>query len=62
MTQPFIHPSFEDDLNDLIDDWLDDEDVEDIVAALLAKVDEMQAAPQIATEEERIDVEESKED
>jgi hypothetical protein len=52
--------TFEEALDDLIDDWLEDEDPEDIVAALLAKVDAMQVAPEIATSEERIDVQEEK--
>jgi hypothetical protein len=52
--------TFEEALDDLIDDWLEDEDPEDIVAALLAKVDAMQVVPEIATSEERIDVQEEK--
>ena len=55
------YPTFEDALDDLVEDWLEDEEVDDITAALLAKVEELQAAPIISTEETRIDVQETEE-
>jgi len=56
-----VYPTFEDALDDLVEDWLEDEEVDDITAALLAKVEELQAAPIISTEETRIDVQETEE-
>jgi hypothetical protein len=47
--------TFEEALDDLIADWLEDEDEADIVAALLAKVDEMKIAPEIAVDETKVD-------
>lgn len=47
--------AFEEALDDLIEDWLEDESEEDIAAALLAKVDEMQVAPEIAVDETKVD-------
>jgi hypothetical protein len=55
------YPTFEDALDDLVEDWLEDEEVDDITAALLAKVEELQAEPLISTEETRIDVQETEE-
>lgn len=48
----YVFSTFEEALDDLIEDWLEDEDVEDIVSGLLAKVDAMQVAPQIAVVDE----------
>jgi hypothetical protein len=56
-----VYPTFEDALDDLVEDWLQDEEVDDITAALLAKVEELQAEPLISTEETRIDVQETEE-
>jgi hypothetical protein len=56
-----VYPTFEDALDDLVEDWLEDEEVDDITAALLAKVEELQAASIISTEETRIDVQETEE-
>ena len=53
---PFKFNSFEEALDDLIEDWTGDESESDISEALIAKAEEMQAAN--AVSEERPNVEE----
>ena len=53
---PYKFNSFEEALDDLIEDWTGEESETDIVDALLAKAEEMQAAN--AVSEERPNVEE----
>ena len=53
---PSLHYTFDEALDDLIEDWTGEESETDIVDALLAKAEEMQAAN--AVSEERPNVEE----
>ena len=53
---PVLHNTFDEALDDLIEDWTGEESETDIVDALLAKAEEMQAAN--AVSEERPNVEE----
>ena len=53
---PYKFNSFEEALDDLIEDWTGDESESDISEALIAKAEEMQAAN--AVSEERPNVEE----
>lgn len=52
---PYQFNTFEEALDDLVEDWANDEAETDIVAALLAKVDEMQVAPTIVVDETKVD-------
>jgi hypothetical protein len=49
---PF-HNTFDEALDDLIEDWAGDESDEDIVSALIAKADEMQVVPPTTVSEEK---------
>ena len=53
---PFLHNTFDEALDDLIEDWTGEESEADIAEALIAKAEEMQAAN--AVSEERPNVEE----
>jgi len=49
--EPFAHRTLEDTLDEFVEEWLEDYSEEEVIAALLAKTDEMQATPAIADEE-----------
>lgn len=55
---PYRFNSFEDALDDLIEDWTGEEDEQEIVNAMQAKIEEMQMVPETKVSEEKPDVEE----
>ena len=50
---PFTHNTFDEALDDLIEDWTGGEDESEIIAALLAKADAMQAIPETTAPQEK---------
>lgn len=57
---PFKFNTFEEALDDLIEDWVGEEAEGDIVNALQAKIEEMQIVPETKVSEEKSDGEEVK--
>ncbi len=54
---PYIFNSFEEALDDLIEDWADETEDQEIVNALQSKIEEMQVIPETKVSEEKPDVE-----
>jgi hypothetical protein len=54
---PYKFMTFDEALDDLIEDWTGEENDEDIIASLLAKADEMQPQPKPVQEKPHVEEE-----
>jgi hypothetical protein len=57
-SSPYKFNSFEDALDDLIEDWAGEESEQEIVNAMQAKIEEMQMVPETKVSEEKPNAEE----
>jgi hypothetical protein len=54
---PYKFMTFDEALDDLIEDWTGEENDEDIISSLLAKADEMQPKPKLVQEKPHVEEE-----